>query len=136
MKRRKFIHNLGLSLPPVFISKTGGDFQTGKSFPEYNYTQPTSLEEAVTANGNIIIRLEFTGNSRELRKIEPEITVKDGNLLRSKEYFFEAGEDDYFAESQEASLSLAAGDTDVIVLWLDEFSEETKIQFQQNAEKF
>lgn len=135
MKRRKFIQNLGLSIPPVFIAGTGEN-KPDQDFPQYNYTQPASLDEAVTSDGRIIVRLEFTGSSRELRKIVPEISVKDGNLQRSKEYFFEPGEDDYFAESQEAALSLDAGDTDVIVLWLDKFSKETTIQLQQNSETF
>jgi hypothetical protein len=79
MKRRKFIRNLGLGLPPVLIAKSGVDFQNNETFPEYNYTQPSSLDEAVTAGGNIIIRLEFTGDSRELRKIEPAISVTEEN---------------------------------------------------------
>lgn len=133
MKRRKFIQNIGMGLPPVFISKTGVNFQNDKTYPEFKYTQPTSVDEAVTRDGNIIVRLEFTGNSRILQEINPGILVKEGNLQRSKEYFFETGEDDYFSESQEASLSSAAGDTDIIVLWLDEFSDKTVIEIQQNT---
>jgi 3',5'-cyclic AMP phosphodiesterase CpdA len=134
MKRRKFIGNVGLSIPGAWMASSSSLDQDSKIYPVYNYKQPSSLQEAVTQDGQIIIRLEFTSNSRTAVKIQPQIEVSDGNLLRSKNYFFESGED-FFTDPENPELSGSDTDVDVIVLWLDSFSDATNIELRNSSEK-
>ncbi|MDD4109227.1 MAG: metallophosphoesterase, partial [Prolixibacteraceae bacterium] len=127
MKRRKFIQNLGMSVPPLLLQPHSNARGEKMAIPEYNYQQPRSLQEAVTREGQIIIRLEFQSGERDAVTLRPEIRIRNGHILRSKDYFFERGEDNFTGDIDGLTFLLAESDTDVMVLWLDRFLGETAL---------
>ncbi len=133
MKRRKFLQNLGLGVAPVVVQPLMGATQTGQDFPQYNYRQPETLQEAVTKEGQVIVRLEFQSDDRHGQQLKPDIKIENGNILRSKSYFFEKGEDNFTGGLDAPVISAATGDVDVLVLWLDKFSEESVITMIDKA---
>jgi hypothetical protein len=135
MKRRKFIQNLGLSVAPVVVQPLLGN-ETKPGLPPFEYRQPSILKEAVTKDGQIIVRLEFQSDDRHLQKLTPKIIIENGNILRTKSYFFEQGEDNFSGGLESPILSSALGDIDVLVLWLDKFSEESVITITDEAGVF
>jgi hypothetical protein len=136
MKRRKFLQNLGLSIPPLVIRPVSVKDERSSEFPQYNYRQPVTLQEAVTKEGQIIVRLEFQSDDRHGQQLKPKINIEKGNILRTKSYFFEQGEDNFTGSLEAPVISTAKGDLDVLVLWLDRFSEETNISLIDNAGVF
>jgi hypothetical protein len=136
MKRRKFIQNLGLGIAPVVVHSIPGAAVQGQEFPRYNYRQPQTLQEAVTKEGQIIIRLEFQTDDRHGQQLKPDITIENGNILRSKSYFFEEGEDNFSGGIDAPVISAALGDVDVLVLWLDRFEDKSVITVTDKAGVF
>ena len=104
-----------------------GEDERSRIVPRYDYRQPETLKEAVTREGQIIVRLEFQSADRQGQKFKPEFDIEKGSILRSKSYFFEQGEDNFAASPDAPVIFTAQGDVDVLVLWLDRFSEETTI---------
>ncbi len=135
MKRRKFIQNLGLGVAPVVVKPIFGN-ETKPGLPSFEYRQPTTLQEVVTKEGQIIIRLEFQSGERTDQIIKPEIHIENGNILRTKSYFFEQGEDNFSGGLDSPILSSALGDIDVLVLWLDKFSDESVITLKDESGEF
>lgn len=136
MKRRKFIQNLGLGVAPVVVQPVLGATGPGQEFPQYNYRQPENLQESVTKEGQIIVRLEFQSDNSHGQQLKPEINIEKGNILRSKSYFFEQGEDNFTGGSEAPVISTALGDVDVLVLWLDRFNDDTLISVADKAGGF
>ena len=127
MKRRKFIQNIGFSIPPLVIRPISGEDERSRNFPQYNYRQPENLQEAVTKEGQIIVRLKFQSDHWHGQQLKPEINIDKGNILRTKSYFFEQNEDNFTGSLDATVISTAQGDVDVLVLWLEKFTEETVI---------
>src|SRR5680860_466440 len=123
MKRRKFIRNIGAGITPSLIPfSTNLKSEDTQGIPSYEYRQPSTLKEAVTKDGHVIIRLEFRSDARNATRIKPEIKIEKSHLLRYKNYFFEAGEDGFLAGPDHPVISSHEGDIDIIVLWLDEYA--------------
>jgi hypothetical protein len=133
MKRRKFLQNLGLGVAPVVVQPMMSAAGPEQEFPQYNYRQPESLQEAVTKEGQIIVSLEFQSDDRHGQQLKPEINIEKGNILRTKSYFFEQGEDHFTGGIDAPVISTALGDVDVLVLWLDKFEDETAITVVDQA---
>ena len=127
MKRRKFIQNLGLGVAPVVVQPLFGAAETKTSLPSFEYRQPATLQDTVTKEGQIILRLEFQSGERSVQVITPEIHIENGNILRTKSYFFEQGEDNFSGGMDAPVVSSVLGEVDVLVLCLDKFSEESVI---------
>lgn len=136
MKRRKFIQNLSLSIPPLVIRPVSGKDENKREFPQYHYRQPETLQEAVTKEGQIIVRLEFQSDNRQVQQLHPEINIENGNILRTKSYFFEQDEDNFTGSLDSPVVSTAQGDVDVLVLWLNKFMEESVITVIDKAGVF
>jgi hypothetical protein len=136
MKRRKFIQNLGFSIPPLVIQPVSGKYKNLRDFPQYNYRQPETLQEAVTKDGQIIVRLEFQSGDRHGQQLKPKINIEKGSILRTKSWFFEQGEDNFTGDIEAPVISTAMGDVDVLVLWLDRFGDETKISVDDQSGVF
>jgi hypothetical protein len=135
MKRRRFIQNLGLGIAPVVVQPLFGN-ETKPGLPTFEYRQPATLQEAVTKEGQIIIRLEFQSGERSEQIIKPEIHIENGNILRTKSYFFEQGNDNFYGGLNAPVISTALDDIDLLVLWLDKFSEESVITLKDEAGEF
>ena len=136
MKRRKFIQNIGLGLPPIVMVNPSA-WTNNKNYSEkYQYTQPSSLPEAKTREGQIIIRLEFQSEERDEISLKPEIQIKKGKILRQKSYFFEKGEDNFSGGLDAPVISSSLNDVDILVFWLGQFSEETTFILKDNSGNF
>jgi len=135
MKRRKFLQNLGLGTAPIVL---GQDIRTvnQEEFPFFEYTQPTTLNEAISRDGQIVVRIEFTSDSKIATELKSKLKIKKGKIARTKSWFFEQVEDEFISDSLQSSISQANTDTDVLVIWLNEFSHETELTIQSKKEKF
>jgi len=128
MERRKFIQNLGVGVAPVVLPKLA--LNAEKEFPTYKYLQPRSLVEAVNKDDQIMVRMEFTAEGRIATKLKSQVQIKQGKIARSRDWFFERGTDEFIPETGELTVAQANSETDVLVLWLDEFSEKTEIEIK------
>jgi 3',5'-cyclic AMP phosphodiesterase CpdA len=100
----------------------------------YSYGQISSLDEALTKEGLINIRLEFRASENPgIRASKGKISVSRGKLSRIKEYFFEAGED--VIDGQNFDLQVSNQRSDIIALWISDASSETKIQIRDRGDK-
>ncbi|MFW6277681.1 MAG: hypothetical protein ACOC1J_03330, partial [Prolixibacteraceae bacterium] len=135
MKRRRFIQNLGLGAAPVALGSSL-NFDGTQDFPVYDYKQPTLLKDAVSKDGQILVRLEFTSEGRIAAELKSKINIKKGKIARTRSWFFEKADDEFITDSNELNLAHSGSDTDVMVLWLDEFSEETQISVDSKKDKF
>ncbi len=137
MKRRKFLQNLSLSGSSLMIAPRlkGRYDQAGPGIPEYRYGYPGTIEDARNREGRIMVRLAFgcpentrAGNHRG------RIKVSGARINRMKEYFFEPGEDLAEPSRHEYDLNTASGNTDVLVLWLDDAGTDTRISVKSPGE--
>ncbi|MFW5831238.1 MAG: metallophosphoesterase family protein [Prolixibacteraceae bacterium] len=135
MKRRRFIQNLGLGAAPVALGSSL-NFDGTQDFPVYDYKQPPLLKDAVSKDGQILVRLEFTSEGRIATELKSKINIKKGKIARTRSWFFEKADDEFITDSNELNLAHSGSDTDVMVLWLDEFSEETQISVDSKKDKF
>lgn len=129
MKRRKFIKSLGagsssaLLVPHALIQN--------KNIKSYAYPTIASLSDALTKEGEIAIRLEFSAASeKEAGNYEGRIKVKGASIDRIKSYFFESGEDDFAPEIQTFRSHASQLQTDIIVLWLRHADEASRISIE------
>jgi hypothetical protein len=135
MKHRKFIRNLGLGVAPVVVQPLFGN-ETKPGLPHFEYRQPVNLQEAITRDSQIILRIEFQSGERTEQIIKPEIHIENGNILRTKSYFFEQGSDNLSGGLNAPVVSSALDDIDILVLWLNQFSEESVITLMDETGVF
>lgn len=130
MKRRKFIHDLGLGSSSVLLTSS---VSNDKEISDYSYGRINALEEAVTKDGLINIRLEF--KSREKSTISNgcgKIDISNGVINRIKEYFFEPRED--IIDGLEYEISSSNEKVDIISIWIEKAKPVTKIRIKDKSE--
>jgi len=135
MKRRKFLQNLGFGTAPIVLGQNIKS-EDQNNFPVYRHSQPTVLEEAISKEGQIMVRIEFNSDSKIATELKSKLNIKKGKIVRTKSWFFEQDEDEFISDSLQTSISQTNSDTDVLVIWLDEFSNETELTIQSKKEKF
>lgn len=133
MKRRNFIRGLGLSSAALATSRAAG-FNAGPTdtpLPPFKYGKIQNLEDAITAEGLIIVRIELKGHpDKEAFFRKGKIRVKEAEVRRMKSYFFEQDEDEFSGDMSTYAVHMHGGDTEVIVLWLANASDSTGIYLQ------
>ncbi len=134
MKRRRFIQDLGLGTVPLVFNGFNSK-SINNDYPAFHYSQPSNLEDAVSKEGQIMVRVEFNSDELTAQKLDVKINVREGKLARSKTWFFEKGEDEFVSDTMQLHISQANSDTDVMVVWLDDFSENTEIIISASKEK-
>jgi len=135
MKRRKFIQNLGFVTAPIVL-KQNIKSEDQNNLPYYSHSQPTVLEEAISKEGQIMVRIEFTSDTKIATELKSKLNIKKGKIDRTKSWFFEQDEDEFISDPLQTSISQANSDIDVLVIWLDEFSNETELAIHSKKEKF
>ena len=96
---------------------------------KYSYGSVKTLDEAITKEGLINVRLEFKAMKEgEIRSMKGKISVRKGEMIRIKEYFFEVGED--LLDGAEFNISASNQKTDVIALWISEATPDTEIRIK------
>jgi len=137
MKRRIFLKNVGLGLSPILIAPTMAGAQTEqKDFPNFSYGNPQNLEDAKTKEGQLIVRIELRSNQLLPRRLTSKLVIKGGKIFRSKQYLFETGEDRFDLDKMILETGLSGSDTDILVLWLDQFKPETEISLSSKSGSF
>jgi len=126
MKRRRFIRDLGLGGTGVLVADRA--LSQSSEF-KYSYGSVESLDEAITKEGLINVRLEFKAKEEvEIQSMKGKVLVKGGEMARIKEYFFEKGED--LLDSGEFDISASNQKTDVIAVWIKEAQPDTEIRIK------
>ena len=137
MKRRIFLKNVGLGLSPILIAPTVAGAQTEqKDFPSFSYGNPQNLEDAKTKEGQLIVRIELRSNQLLPRRLTSKLVIKGGKIFRSKQYLFETGEDRFDLDKMILETGVSGSDTDILVLWLDQFKPETEISLSSKSGSF
>ena len=133
MKRRSFIRGLGLGSAALATSKTSG-INTDPIYtplPPFDYGKILSLDDALTSEGLIIVRIELSGHpEKEPYYHKGKIRVHGAEVRRIKPYFFEQDEDEFSGDLSTYEVHLHGNDTEVIVLWLEGASGTTRINLQ------
>jgi 3',5'-cyclic AMP phosphodiesterase CpdA len=126
MKRRNFIKSLGLSSSSLLLPHAKAE--SAPAISPYSYPEVNKLGDARSKEGEIIVRLEFRSvQESSTTSHEGRIQVKGGKTARIKSYFFEGGEDDFAPENGRFQSHSSHLQADVVVLWLSEASENTRI---------
>ncbi len=132
MKRRNFLKNLGIGISPIILNSNISIEGSKPNIPSYNYPKPKTLQEAANIDGHLMVRLEFNSSSKITDEVMASVKIKKGKINRAKSYFFENGEDELDSRDQYFSMHLSNSDYDIVVLWFEEFSDETEILLNQN----
>jgi 3',5'-cyclic AMP phosphodiesterase CpdA len=130
MKRRSFIQKLSagtsIGLLPAIPSRI-----TKPGFYNPYEKLPSTIEEAKSQEGFIMVRIAFEGkNLNNIHDLAGSIQVINGKIQRQKEYFFESDIDEIGYIPPAYELGVYKNDTDVIVLWLDDVTVQTEIHLQ------
>ena len=134
MKRRNFIKRLGAGSSTFWLGP--GTFH-GANGQESGFSYPSvkKLEDAISKEGEIIVRLEFRATDKAtIGDLSSRIRVKKGQVSRMKTYFFESGEDDFEMETQRFQTASSSQQADVLVIWLEEATEDTEISIDGEAD--
>lgn len=132
MKRRRFIRNIGLGGSGVVMTEK----LLAENAPsnEYSYGQITSLDQAMTKEGLINIRMEFQSKTpKTTSSNKGKITISNGKINRIKEYFFEEGED--LLDGRDYDIALSHEKSDIIAIWVEDAEPSTKIQIKDKEGK-
>jgi hypothetical protein len=96
--------------------------------PMFKYSGIRSLEDAVSAEGLVMVRLATGGEpGGGEHRLAGRIRVDHATVSRMKSYFFE-GEDHISQDPLSLDVVTAGVDTDVVVLWLSGASLQTRIR--------
>jgi 3',5'-cyclic AMP phosphodiesterase CpdA len=128
MKRRRFIRDLGLGGSGVLMGERALS-QTSEY--KYSYGSVETLDEAITKEGLLNVRLEFKAKEGEIQSMKGRVLVKRGEIVRIREYCVEEGEE--LLEGGEFDISASNQKTDVIALWIKEARPDTEIRIKGNG---
>jgi len=132
MKRRRFLRGLGIGGSGVLLAENLSAQQISDAIDSYG--QATTIQEALTKEGLINLRLEFKSKTKAtLTNSKGKISVSKGKINRIKEYFFEAGEDVF--EENDYSLLVSHSNSDIIAIWIEGAKPDTKIQIKDQSGK-
>jgi hypothetical protein len=136
MKRRNFIRGLGLGSAAMVTSKAAGykADPANTPLPPFDYGKILSLDEALTEEGLIILRIELKGHPKKKPQVHRDkIKVKNAEIRRMKSYFFEKDEDEFSGDLSTYEVYLHENDAEVIVLWLANASPATGISIKGDS---
>ncbi len=137
MKRRTFLRNMGLGASGAWIATNLHAFpDKTMQWKTYSYGTIKKLEDAKNDEGYIAVRFAFTcDENTRFSDLKGSINVKNGHINRIKNYFFNAEEDSISAD-ETLKLHITTESYDIIVVWLDEFSDNTQLSIQNQSFSF
>jgi len=132
MKRRKFFKDIGLGIGSGML--TPGILAQDVALPVYRYPSIKFLIDATNENGEVSLRFVLTNNGviDAVKNIIIKVKGK-GKLSRTKSYFLEPP-DQCVPNREKWNANLFTGDTDVLVAWIKDAAENTKIQVRLGKE--
>jgi hypothetical protein len=132
MKRRRFLRDISLGGSGVMIAEHAMSKSRAESV--YSYGRISSLEDALTQEGLINVRLEFqSGSSEIIQSSKSKISISKGELARTKDYFFEESED--ILDGSEFDISVSNQKRDIIAIWINDATPETMVQIKNRNGK-
>jgi len=133
MKRRKFFRDIGLGIGSGLITPQLMAFENqGKAF---RYSGIQSLSDATNDRGELALRLSFQNQGDTISR--PKVHIKVGgkaSLSRTKWYFLESPHQTSL-QGGEGPIELHPGDTDVMVAWLKDATESSKVTIGYGKDK-
>jgi len=128
MKRRQFIKGVGAGSAGFVAAPALASHVRGQDrLPPFDYGKAERMAEVISQEGLVVLRLAIEGASLpKTGFLKEQIQVRKARLARSRGYFFESDER-FDAESLELMASSPGSDQEVVVLWLDQASEESQI---------
>ncbi len=138
MERRKFLQRATLGASGLLIApKVIGSSEFSGQGPEIPVLQPVSnLEDLVTADGEIMLRVEFRNSDHEERTAyDTRFKAKNGKISALEGYFLEEGDD---VDEKNLQYSGVAGvsSPDIFVVWLTDFSPSTTFILDDKKGKY
>ena len=83
-----------------------------------------------------MVRLAWEGeDAQTVSRASGRIAIRNGQLVKSRNYFFEQEWDFWDAENQTYEISTNLHNPDVVALWLDDVDEDSTIEIDLNSEK-
>lgn len=135
MKRRNFLKNLGLSIPTMALGKNVMSQHNEMNKWTYTYPEIRAIEDAITKNGEILIRIKFSGDSKTGQVINKgSIHIKNAELVEIKPFSFEK-EDDIFSPVRNTfDTRTYENHPDIFIIKIRKASEKTQIILKNNNE--
>ena len=138
MERRKFLQRATLGASGLLIApKVIGSSDFSGQGPEIPVLRPVSnLEDLVTADGEIMLRVEFRNTDHEERTAyDTRFKAKNGKISALEGYFLEEGDD---VDEKNLHYSGVAGvsSPDIFVVWLTDFSPSTTFILDDKKGKY
>ena len=125
MKRRHFLKIGSVSVPAVFAGKRAFK-QTDES---YHYSRPQRLNDVITQDGHILVRLKFSSDGEHHRSWQSgHIQVENADLIEVTRHNFETVEDVFDPTDQSFRLHSHKKNPDIFMLRLRNADVQTLIR--------
>ncbi len=137
MKRRTFIERVILGGSSVLVAPSLMGNTATREFPSYEYGKPEKLEDILSKDGQVMLRLEIkAANSLEPIDIDTAVEVTHGRLSRVKHYFFEPGMQISDARIDRVKAKVNRVDAGIMVAWIDNPANDTRVRIKLNGQNF
>lgn len=125
MKRRKFFKDVGLGVGSGLIAPQLMAFEPGKK--AFKYPGIRSLSDATNEQGELALRFAYTNGGAETDRSKVRIKVSGSAALSRKKWYFLEPPQQTTPNTSMESVELHPGDTDVLVAWINDAVETTRI---------
>ena len=135
MKRRSFLKKgLAGGLSSVVATNHLWANSPANQWPNYKYHHPSSLEEALSDEGFLVVRIALTcPKDKIFARISGAIKTRKMKVVRTKTYFYNPPKETFDAKKLDFSFTIPSKESRVVVLWIDKASEESTISISTSA---
>ncbi len=127
MERRKFIRNVGLGASFGAINQNKLFESYSEEIISYEYQKPKEITDCVNDLGYLSVWFEFAGKFSDVSAIKNNFKINGGNIIKLEHYHFYSGE-----IILDKDIPPSAFVKIIVVIWLDEFSENSEIQINSD----
>ncbi|MBD3266121.1 hypothetical protein GF373_05575 [bacterium] len=131
LNRRAFIKQTGAMIPVSVLGKQTWA-QTANPWWKIN-----SLADALTQDGDILLRIAFTGRQQNPRSdAGGSISIQNGKIASIKPSFFEADEDSFTPAKKEWAVKSTPRNHDVLLVRIQQARKNTKIHIRSSHSNY
>ncbi len=136
MKRRNFIKQSGLGVSAALVGRHAiKESDHTIAFEDFKYPVVGNLQDILSKDDQVILRLAFQpSEGKRQASHKGKLKIKGAEIHKIKEYFFESEEDYFNTGKNEWDVKNTAELSDILVAWLDNTSEKTRITITNNSE--
>ncbi|MCK4749835.1 MAG: metallophosphoesterase [Bacteroidales bacterium] len=130
MRRRQFIKGVGVSSAALATTRISGVGvqNTGSKLPEYSYGGIGSLNDVISQEGLVVIRIAVEDNLEvDGHQLAGRVNVKKAEIKRARSYFFE-NDEEFNGDPLSFETGTMGSDKEVILLWLKDANEKTLVR--------